>query len=297
MDVRQIRYLIAIADAGSISEAADRLGMAQPALSAALVRIEKDAGSRLFIRTRSGVTPTATGALLLEQATSVMAQMEAFDRLAADVAGGNAGSLTVGFATSALYEILPVALAKLRALSPNIRIVLKEMSSDAQARALQEGQIDVGFCRSPLPPRRRMREKLLSRAPLVAAIPNDVETESDGSVRLSAIAGRGFILPPESQGLLQARILQAIQKAGIRPRVVQEASRSQTMLACVAAGLGVALVPRSIQATSFRGVRFCRIKPAVLPTQDISAIWQPSARPQIADRFVAMLSPRDFASA
>jgi len=294
MDARQLQFIVAIADAGSISEAANRLDMAQPALSAALARIEQRAGSRLFTRTRRGATPTTAGRLLIEQARHVLAQTQAFDTLAGDLAAGRAGRLTVGVVTSALYQIVPVALAKLRAQHPGIGVELKELSSDAQPKAVLDGQIDVGFCRSPLPPRRHLREKILSSVPLMAAVPEAFKSDADGSVRLAAIAEHGLILPPETEGGLQARILHAIEKAGIRPRVAQEANRGQTMLACVAAGLGVALVPRSIQMTSFRGVRFCRIKPDVLPNQDISVVWRPNARPQLADRFVAMLSPRDF---
>ena len=294
MDLKQLRQFAAIAEAGSVSRAADRLGMAQPALSSALSGMEKNLGSRLFIRTRSGVQLTEAGVRLLEQARQVLEQANEFEVLARELAAGSAGRLRIGFITSALYDILPASLAKLRVRYPEVRIELREMASDAQSQALREGEIDVGFCRSPLPARRSLREKLLSSSPMVAAVPEDFPRAASGSVALADIAAFGLILPPETQSGLQTRILQAIQAQGISPRVVQEANRNQTMLACVAAGIGVALVPRSIQSTSFRGVHFCKVRPDVLPSQDVSVIWRPHARAQLADRFVAMLSPRDF---
>lgn len=294
MDLRQYRQLVAIAEAGSVSRAAERLGMAQPALSAALSGMEKKLGSRLFIRTRSGVHATDAGARLLEQAQQVLANANEFDVLARDLAAGTAGRLRIGFITSALYDILPRSLAKLRARYPGVRIDLREMGSDALLQALGEGSVDVCFCRSPITARRGLREKLLSSVPLVAAVPSGFPRAANGSVTLADIVAFGLILPPETQSGLQARVLHAISQQGMTPRVTQEANRNQTMLACVAAGLGVALVPRSIQSTSFLGVHFCKVRPDVLPSQDISVVWRPHARAQLADHFVAMLSPRDF---
>jgi DNA-binding transcriptional LysR family regulator len=132
--------------------------------------------------------------------------------------------------------------------------------------------------------------------PLIAAVPASFAVKSDGSVDLSAIADFGLILSPETQGAMRARILYAVSKVNPSPRIVQEANVGLTMLSCVSAGLGVALLPRSVRVITFEGVRFCRITPDVLPPLEISVIWRPSSRPRLTDLFVQMIGAQTSAA-
>ena len=286
MEIKSLRHLLAIDRLGSISQAADALGLAQPALSLSLSRIEKELGLVLFKRSRLGVIATEAGRQLIDEAALAVERVDWVSALGQRLAAGQSGTISVGFISSALYELLPRALSTFRTRFSHVSIELCEMNSTDQLEALSDGRIDVGFSRSPIASTRYVKEERVSSEALVAAVPEHFPVEEDGSVTLQAIADFGLILAPETQGTVRARVLYAMRRAGIEPKIAQEAHRGLTMLSCVSAGLGVALMPSSVQRMSFRGVRFCPLQPEVLPTLDISVIWRPSAKPLLADRFV-----------
>ena len=285
MESKTLRQLVAIDRAGSISAAALGLGMAQPALSLALSQAERAVGMRLFKRSRRGVAATDAGRLWLDEAARVLAQVEGLAALGQRLAAGQSGRVAVGFISSALYEVLPCALAAFRMRYPNVSVDLREINSTDQLTALRDGQIDVGFTRSPISSTRLVRAALVSSEPLLAVVPEGFAPGKD-EVTLEAISRRGLILAPETEGAVRARTLYALRREGIEPLIVQEAQRGLTMLSCVAAGLGVALMPSSVRRVAFRGVRYCRVTPRTLPTLDISVIWRPQSKPMMADRFV-----------
>uniref|UniRef100_UPI00260D0325 LysR family transcriptional regulator n=1 Tax=Paraburkholderia sp. TaxID=1926495 RepID=UPI00260D0325 len=115
MDTRNLKYFLAVADAGSVTRAADRLNIAQPALSQALTRMEKELGVKLFSRTRRGADLTAAGLAIVEDVRMSVARIDAASHRAREIGAHRAGRLTVGFASAALFEVLPRAIAALRA--------------------------------------------------------------------------------------------------------------------------------------------------------------------------------------
>ena len=287
METRHLRHFLAVIDHGSVSRAANAFGIAQPALSQSLGRMEKELGVRLFDRSRSGSSPTSAARAILDDVRVSVARIDAASRRARDMAAGSAGQLTVGFVTTALIETLPRALRALRERAPGVRVVLREMSNAEQAEALSSGEIDIGLMHTPVSIEGRMRERLLLRERLVAAVPDDFATETDGTVTLAQIAETGLVLYPQNQlPVFYAGILDAMRKAGLAPVVTQEANRTLTVLSCVAGGCGVALLPSWIQAIDFKGVRFCEVADgASLPSFDLSAIWPARSVPTLADVF------------
>lgn len=285
MDIKTLEYLLAIDREGSISRAAYTLGMAQPALSLALSRVERELKLTLFKRSRSGMQATDAGRQFLNEAAGVVTQFHDLSALGSRLSAGLSGQLTIGFISSALYELLPRAISTFRAEHPDVQFTLLEMNSSQQLEALRDRRIDIGFSRSPVEATRYVREQRLVSSPLVAAVPEDFLPDAD-IAPLAAIVERGLILAPETQGSVRARVLHAIRSLGVEPRIVQEAHRGLTMLACVAAGLGIALLPRPARRVRFAGVRYCDIDPPILPTLDLSILWRPQARPQLADRYV-----------
>ncbi|AUT47463.1 LysR family transcriptional regulator [Achromobacter sp. AONIH1] len=287
METRHLRYFLAVMDHGSVSRAAEWLGIAQPALSQALGRMEKDLGVRLFERSRLGAAPTPAALAIVEDARVSVARIDAAEQRAREIARGSAGQLTVGLVTSALFDTLPRALRELRRQAPGVKVVLREMSNAEQAQALQDGGIDIGLMHTPVAVGGRMRERQLLRERLVAAVPDEFELDPDGQTSLARIAQAGLVMYPQAQlPSFYADILDALRKAGHDAHVAQEANRTLTVLSCVAGGCGVALLPSWIRSMDFSGVRFCEVRDGQsLPSFDLSAIWPARSVPTLADLF------------
>src|SRR5581483_5426736 len=243
METRQLRHFLAVADCGSLTGAADRLGIAQPALTQSIKRLERHLGVPLFQRSRRGATLTTAGAAILEDVRASLARIDAAEAHARLIAQGRAGTLRIAFVASVSYEILPRALLAYRQLAPDVQYVLREMTNGEQVATLEKGEIDIGLLYTPVAINGRMRQRLLTRHPVVAAVHDDVPVDADGRVSLRDLAREGLVFFGQDQvPHLRAEILSAMQKTGEEARVVQEASRTLTVLACVAARLGISML-------------------------------------------------------
>jgi len=291
MDTRQMRCVIAIAEAGSLTKAAERLGLAQPALTQTLNRLEKELGTPLFMRTRRGAALTDAGQAVIDDLRASLAYGDAATERARAMGAGRAGRLTIGFVTHAVYEVLPNALRRLRAEHPQLDVVLREMSNAEQVAALEGGRIDIALLHPPVSVTARVHELRLGEEPLIAALPAAWALDDDGCVSLADVARHGLVWFPEQQiPALRAQLLGAMRRAGHETRVVQDANRTLTVLSCVAAGLGWSLLPRSVRALQHEGVRYAEVRDgAGLPAFELSALWLARSRPTFADAFAAML--------
>ncbi|BBU33177.1 LysR family transcriptional regulator (plasmid) [Burkholderia sp. THE68] len=291
METRNLKYFLAVVDAGSVTRAADVLDIAQPALSQALSRMERDLGVKLFERTRRGAQLTAAGEAIVEDIRLSVARIDAASHRAREIGAQRGGRLTIGFASAALFSLLPRAIAALREEVPNVELMLREMSNAEQASALEKGSIDIGLLHTPVAVGGRMREKLIVRERLLAVLPLSFSVGDDGKVGLKDLSNAGLVwFPGDQLPVVRAGILSAFRKAGCEANVVQDANRSLTVLACVAAGCGASLLPQSVTALQFAGVRFCDVRDGDnLPPFELSAIWPMRSRPTLADRFAALL--------
>ncbi|RSZ30918.1 MULTISPECIES: LysR family transcriptional regulator [unclassified Variovorax] len=291
MDTRQMRCVIAIAEAGSLTKAAERMGLAQPALTQTLNRLEQELGTRLFTRSRRGATLTDAGLAVIDDLRASLAYGDTATERARAMGAGRAGRLTIGFVTHAVYEVLPNALRRLRAEHPQLDVVLREMSNAEQVSALEGGRIDIALLHPPVTVTARVHELRLGEEPLIAALPSSWPLHEDGCVSLADVARHGLVWFPEQQiPALRAQLLGALRRAGHETRVVQDANRTLTVLACVAAGLGWSLLPRSVRALQHEGVRYAEVRDgAGLPAFELSALWLARSRPTFADTFAAML--------
>lgn len=293
MDTRQMRCILAISEAGSLTRAAEQLGLAQPALTQTLNRLEREIGTPLFTRTRRGATLTEAGLAIVEDVRASLAHADAAAERAGAMAAGRAGRLTIGFVTHAIYEVLPRALRLLRARHPQLDVVLREMSNAEQVDALAGGRIDIALLHPPVSLNAKVKELRLGEEPMVAALPAGYEVAPDGRVSLAEIAQHGLVWFPEQQiPALRSQLLGAIRRAGHPVQVVQDANRTLTVLACVAAGLGWSLLPRSVHALRHEGVRYAEVRDgADLPAFELSAMWLARSRPTFADAFAELLGP------
>lgn len=291
METRHLRYFVAVADSGSLTRAAEILGVAQPALSQALARMEGLLGVKLFSRSRRGAELTVAGHAILDDVRLSLARIDAASEHARLIGQGIAGRLTIAFVATASLQLLPEALHAHQLKAPDVKFVLKEMNDMEQVVALETGVVDVGLLYTPIEIHARMRQRVIARYSMVGAVPDDFPMDDDGKVSLADLARAGLVLFGSHEApMLRAGILTAIRTVGEHAKIVQEAGRTMTVLACVAARCGVALVSSATTRITFPGVKFCEIRDVqLLPTMELSAVWAARSRHTLADSFVHLL--------
>lgn len=267
LELRHLRYFVAVAVGLHFGRAAETLHMAQPPLSQAIQQLEAIVGVRLLERTRRRVALTDSGAVFLEEARRTLRAAEQAVGAARQAGRGQLGRLEIGFVGSAPFNVLPGILRTFREEYPGVSLALHELATAAQAQALLERRIDVGFVRPPLEVAGIVLEGIL-REPLVAALPEGHRLARRARVPIAALAGEPFIIFPRrvAQGLYD-QITGLCRKAGFEPDVAQEAPQMQTIVGLVGAGLGIALVPESVQIIHGTGVVYRPLRPAGPPVE------------------------------
>jgi DNA-binding transcriptional LysR family regulator len=273
LELRHLRYFVAVAEELHFGRAAARLHMAQPPLSRQIQQLEAEVGVPLFERTKRRVQLTSAGRVFLAEARATLAQAERAVEEARRAGRGEIGQLTVGFIGAASYSVLPRVLQAFRAAFPDVELVFHEMTTDDQLRALREGRLALGFVRPPVADPVLAAETIL-REPLLAALPEGHALARQDTVALGALAGERFVLFPRPLAPdLYDQILQLCQSAGFQPAVAQEAVQMQTVVRLVAAGTGVALVPASVQQLHQAGVAYRPLHDATAEVQ-MAVAWR-----------------------
>jgi DNA-binding transcriptional LysR family regulator len=265
VELRQLRYFVAVAEELSFTRAARRLGMAQPPLSQQIRRLEQLVGSPLFQR-RPSVALTEAGGVLLATARRTLAQLALGVDTAGRVGRGVAGRLTVGFASSVVFTALPQAFRAFSARYPEVELELKEMHSGAQLAALRAGTIDVGLLRESPSDGELVTETVL-REPFVAVLPQRHRLAAKARVAPQQLAKEDFILFPREIAPTLYDQIAAICRAGdFSPRVKHEAREWFTVTGLVGAGMGVSIAPGGLARLRWRGVVYRPIKPVAVQT-------------------------------
>jgi DNA-binding transcriptional LysR family regulator len=274
MDLRRLRYFVAVAEESSFIRAAERLRMAQPPLSSQIKKLERELGVLLFERSNRGVWLTEAGELLLEEVRRIFVQLDQTVHTVQRVGQGQVGRLTLGFVPSSSNEALPPLLRAFRERFPGIELFLREMRPDRVVQRLHERQIDVGFVYLPLEDP-SLNIECITREPLVLALPEAHPLASEDQVELGALAEEPFVLPARYQRMpgLHGQVTEACRQAGYVPNAVQkDVWLMQTIVGLVAAGIGVALVPSSLQNIPRRGVIYKPVH-GLSPTVELGVIW------------------------
>jgi DNA-binding transcriptional LysR family regulator len=249
VELRHLKYFVAVAEELHFTRAAERLHIAQPPLSQQIRQLEAEFGTELLRRNRRRVELTDAGRAALEQARKTLRQAEQVVIAARRAARGELGQLRVGFSSSAPYTTLPAILRTFRARFPDVTLALHERSTEEQISLLAADAIDIGFVRLPIEnaPGSLILKTVL-REPLVLAIPREHRFGRMRSVPLMALAKEAFLMMPRhaAPGLYDD-IHALCRRVGFTPRVAQEAVQMQTIISLVSAGLGVAIVPASIR--------------------------------------------------
>ena len=268
-DLRQLRYFVAVAEELSFTRAAQRLHISQPPLSQQIQALEQDLGARLFDRDKRNVALTEPGRILLGQARQILAQADEARREVSQAAAGFSGTLRVAYTVSvSFHPALPQALLRFGRHAPQVRMQLFEMYTEPQFAALLAGRLDVGFVRDApgnSVDARNLHLEVIDREPLLLALPSDHLLAQRSSLRMGDVAGEPFVAQPrELAATLYDRLVQLASKADFHPTIRQHAQQLNGLLALVAAGIGLALVPASMQAVRLAGVSY-------VPLQDPDA--------------------------
>jgi DNA-binding transcriptional LysR family regulator len=285
MELRHLHYFVAVAEELHFSRAAERLQMAQPPLSQQIRQLETELGFQLFHRTKRSVKLTVAGDVFLAEVQQVLQQLQQAVQLGQQTSRGERGQLVIGFVSSAAYNILPMILRQFRTLVPDVKLELRELTTERQLELLQVGQIDIGFLRPPLEDTRLCSE-LVFRESLVIALPATHPLASHSAVALRSLATEPFILFPRglAPGLYDP-IISLCQQAGFSPTIAQEAMQMQTIVSLVAAEMGVAIVPASLQNLQRIGVVYKPLQD-VTPEIAIAMVWCKQTSSPILEQFL-----------
>jgi len=289
MELRHLRYFVAVAQERHFTRAAERLGIKQPPLSMQIRQLEEEIGAPLFHRLTRGVELTEAGKALFEQAERLLQQV---DQLKADVqsrARGETGHLGIGFAGATYFnpQIPAIAMA-FRERYPDVALTPEAGNTPRLAVGLRAGEIDVAFVRPPVSGAEHLRIDPLVEEPMLVVVPQSHPQARESAVALEALANDHLILFPRAIGPgLYDSIIAGCQRAGFSPKVGQEAPQIPSIVHLVAAGFGVSIVPQSIAQIHAQGVRFRPIKgePLMAP---IALAYRSDERSKAVQNFVSL---------
>jgi DNA-binding transcriptional LysR family regulator len=293
MELRHLRYFVAVAEEGHITRAAARLGIQQPPLSQQIHALERELDVQLFRRKPRGVELTSAGRALLDDARAILAQVEHALAATRRTARGEQGRIVVGFTSSTPFvPFVPQVIRAFRELYPLVALALEETGTGEMVDGLRSELIDAAFIRSPAPDPAGIEVHPLLEEPMMVALPEGhaLAAPEAAPLPLTALSGDTFILyrRPVGPGLYDA-IIAACHGAGFSPRVGQEAPRILSTLSLVAAGLGVSLVPASLQRLRMDGVVFRSLAGASRPKAPLNLAHRRGETAALVRRFVALV--------
>ena len=257
MDPRKLRYFLAVAEELHFGRAARRLNISQPPLSMQIRALEDELGALLFTRDRRNVALTEAGRVLLVEARNVLAQIDHARNAVQRAARGEVGRLAIGFITPVEYNVLPPLLGEFRRSYPGISLSLREVMTDQQIAELESGTLDVGLLTAPVDRptlwcHRVWRERMIVAIPAVHAL-----ARSTAPISVRRLASEQFVMFPRSIApALYDDVIQFCRKGGFPLTIAQEVAQSHTIISLVSAGLGLAIVPESMQGLRRAGVTY-----------------------------------------
>jgi DNA-binding transcriptional LysR family regulator len=273
MEFKQIRCFVAVAESLHFGQAAAKLHMAQPSLTYQIQRLEAELQTTLLRRTKRRVELTGAGRKFLEDARDVLARADSAALTARRTGLGEAGRLRVAVGYCMDHVDVSKAVGVFNRRHESIRVEVQTMAVPLQFAALRDDRLDIGFVR-PLATVAGAKYEVLSREPMVAAIPSNHPLARKAGIPLSNLANEPFVLPPQAiVPVYHEFVLKACREAGFVPNAPHEADHLHLMLGMVAAGSGVALVPASARRmTQFR-LAFIGLRPPP-PELEVAVAWR-----------------------
>jgi DNA-binding transcriptional LysR family regulator len=288
VELRHLRYFVAVAEELHFTRAAERLGIKQPPLSLQIRQLERELGTSLFHRLTRGVELTETGALLLDEARGILDHVERIKAGVQSRARGETGCIQLGFADATCFHALvPGIIRAHRERYPGVLVSPEQSNTPLLVAGLRSGEIDVAFVRPPLSDGEGLVVEPLVEEPMVIVLPESHPRAGDRSMPLAALAEETLILFPRAIGPgLHDAIIASCQRAGFGSKLGQEAPQISTTVHMVAAGFGVSIVPQSMTQIHPEGVAYIRIE-GEAPRAPISLAYRRDDRSTVVRNFVA----------
>ena len=286
MELRHLRYFIALAEELHFARAAQRLNIAPPTLTVQIQEIERTLAARLFARTRRSVALTPAGEVFLVEARAVLERFARAESTGRRAGRGEIGRIALGYVGSAAYAgVLQDQTRRFRAGFPAVEITAREWPMDALPGLVAEGQVDIGFVRLPMALPRGLRTHALLRDYFClahpAGHPADDVAAGEGAVAPEALAGEAFIMPEQGAGTYEVA-----RRGGFTPRIVSAPGNLLAVLTQVSLGMGVAVVPGVVrQVVGLPNVAFARLAGATIGSE-VAALFRASESGPMARNFI-----------
>ncbi|MBD2340347.1 LysR family transcriptional regulator [Calothrix sp. FACHB-156] len=286
MELRHLRYFIAVAEELHFSKAAERLHIAQPPLSQQIQQLEAELGVELFHRkTKRQVQLTEAGKIFLQEAYGLLLQLETAIALTQRIGRGQTGQLRIGFTSLVIYELLPLILRQFREQFPQVELVLRELTTSQQEQAIRDSVIHVGFAHPPLEDD-TLSYQSIHQQTLVVALPSNHSLAQTENIQVQELENEPLIMFPRylAPGLYDL-IMSLFRQRNIKPQITQEAVQMQTIIGLVSAGMGVAITPSSLQNLQRSGVSYHPLREQA-PVIETAVIWQQSTLTPLVENFL-----------
>jgi DNA-binding transcriptional LysR family regulator len=293
IELRHLRYFMAVAEELHFGRAAERLHIAQPPLSQQIRQLETELGFQLFYRSKRSVALTEAGQVFLPECRRLFRQLEQAIETGRQVSRGERGQLVIGFVSSAAYNVLPTLLRSFRSQVPDVSLELHELTTDQQLRWLRERRLDVGLVRPPVDDPSFDLLTVLQE-PLVVALPEQHPLAQQPQVSLQQLVHQPFVLFPRALAPgLYDQIIALCQQVSFSPQVVQEAIQMQTIVSLVAAEIGIAIVPLSLQNLQRTGVVYRPLQ-ELTPQAEIAIVWRRIDVSPVVERLLEIVRQLSF---
>nr|WP_315248487.1 LysR family transcriptional regulator [uncultured Duganella sp.] len=295
IDLKQLKYFLAVAEEKSFSRAAERLHISQPPLSQQIMKLESELGVKLFARTTRTFELTVAGKALMGEASELLAKMRMTIDTIRQIDRGEVGRLRVGIVGSAMWGPIPSLLEEFQTKFPRVTWTLHELGPTLQYDALRAKQIDVGFWREPRLDEDdlkndNLRQELCFREDVCVALNEHHPLAKEESIELTDIASEPMLTLALDKSSFPRYLIQCCVKAGFQPTIFQEASEPQTLLAMVGAGLGVALMPETTSRIGWPGVVFVPIR-SNPPSANLYITYTTTDDAPVVRAFLNILNP------
>jgi len=260
MELRQIRSFLSVAETLHFGRTAELIHLSQPALSLQIRALEAEVGVRLLERNRRKTTLTPAGRAFRDAATAGVAQLDRAIRNARLAADGKLGLLRIGFISTAGSELLPDTIRAFRELNPEVEFSLRNILTAEQIQMLEAGALDIGFLRLPIGGHTQLEVATIHREPFLLVVPASHPLGTRKKVRLSEVAGQDFVMYDRKHAPgFHDQVFGMLRNAGIVPNVCQTAGEMPTLIALVAAGIGISILPTSAVKHNIAAVVGCEI--------------------------------------
>ncbi|MFJ1470528.1 LysR substrate-binding domain-containing protein [Massilia orientalis] len=290
MELRHLRYFVAVAEELSFTRAAERLHIGQPPLSQQIQALEHEIGARLFERNRRRVLLTEAGRLFLGDARRMLALSEQAKETARRAHLGEAGELRVGFTFSTPFTpLFARVVRRYRQQYPGVRLTFLEIPTQPQLAKIEARELDVGFVRpGPMPLPRTVALTMLRQDPLLLVLPADAPLARKKHIAVKDLADQAFVVFPEKTGTgIYHQIFDLCRAAGFTPHIAMEAGEPSTIIGLVAAGCGISVLPSSFEGIHMEGVVYRPLADPDATTAMLLARHAEGGGP-LVDAFVAL---------